>query len=184
MNSRHPDQSTLSRRAALKALLAAGSVAGLTVLPERWHSPSIEVGMLPAHAQTSSGAFDVSYDVIRVRELTPCENLGRHHIFIKVQDSAGQGINGVPVRIYWGDAPDACSVMTTQTQSTWSGPPQPGWAIFAMFMGMYTVTVADGLSQVASGLTPDYAVDEPCGADDYANSLYHISFEVVFERSD
>jgi hypothetical protein len=183
LNSRHPNQSTLSRRAALKALLAAGSVAGLATLPERWQSPLIEVGMLPAHARTSPGALDAFYDIIRVRQLTPCENLGRHHIFVRVQDSAGQGINGVSVRICWGEAPDACAVMTTQTQSAWAGPPQPGWAVFVMFRGTYSVIVTDGHSQVANGLTPDFAVDEPCGADDHANSLYRISFEVVFEQS-
>ncbi len=52
-----------------------------------------------------------------------------------------------------------------------------------MFKGTYSVTVADRCSQVASGLTPDFAVDEPCEDNDHANSLYHISFEVVFERS-
>ena len=178
MNGRHPNQSTLSRRSALKALLATGSVAGLTTLPDRWQSPLIEVGMLPAHAQTSSGVSPF-FRIIGLRQLTPCENYGMHNIFIKVQDAAGRGINGVRVRICWGETPDNCAVTTTQTQSAGDG-----WARFAMFKGTYSVTVADGNSQVASGLTPDFGVDEPCGMDEHANAPYHISFEVVFERSD
>jgi len=177
LNGRHPNQSTLSRRSALKALLATGSVASLTMLPERWQSPQIEVAMLPAHAQTSSGVSPF-FRVVSVRELTPCENMGRHHIFVKVQDTAGRGINGVPVRICWGDLPYECAMPITETLSAGDG-----WIEFAMFRGIYSVTVADGTSQVASGLTPDYAVDEPCGDDEDANSLYHISFEVIFERS-
>ena len=37
-------------------------------------------------------------------------------------------------------------------------------------------------SEVASGLTTDYGVNEYCD-DALGNSLYHLSFEVVFERS-
>ncbi len=169
---------TLSRRAALKALLATGSVAGLTMLPEHWQSPLVEVGMLPAHAQTSSGVSSF-FRIVSVRELTPCENMGRHHIFIKVQDTAGRGINGVPVRVCWAEPPDGCALPITETLSAGDG-----WIEFAMFRGMYSVKVADGTSEVASGLTADYAVDEPCGDDEDANGLYHISFEVIFERSE
>ncbi len=85
MNSNHPNQSTLSRRAALEALLAASSMAGLTMLPQRWQSPLIEVGMLPAHAQTSPGVSPF-FRIVKLRQLTPCENQGMHHIFVKVQE--------------------------------------------------------------------------------------------------
>jgi len=177
LNTEHPNQSTLSRREALKALLATGGVAGLTMLPERWQSPLIEVGKLPAHAQTSSGASPF-FKIVKLRQLTPCENQGKHHIFIKVQDAAGQGIDGVRVRICWADPPYGCAVTTTETRSA-----GPGWIEFAMFKGTYAVSVLDTPSETASGLTPDFAVDEACGANEVANSRYHISFEVVFERN-
>ena len=105
--------------------------------------------------------------------------MGKHHIFIKVQDTAGRGINEVRVRICWGNLPYDCARPVTETKSAGDG-----WIEFAMFKGTYSVTVADGESQVVSGLTPDYAVDEACGDDEYANTLYHISFEVVFEQSE
>jgi hypothetical protein len=148
------------------------------MLPKRWQSPLIEVAVLPAHAQTSSGASPF-FRVASVRQLTPCENYGMHHIFIKARDAAGQGINGVRVRICWGDPPNSCAVMTTQTQSAGDG-----WVVFAMFKGTYAVTVLEAASETASGLTPDFGVDEPCGLDEHANAPYHISFEVIFERSE
>jgi hypothetical protein len=53
-----------------------------------------------------------------------------------------------------------------------------------MFKGTYSVQVADAKSQVASGITPDYQVDQRCNAtgNNVANSLYHASFEVIFQR--
>ncbi len=180
MNVEPPNTpNTLSRRAALKALLATGSVAGLTMLPERWQPPLIEVGMLPAHAQTSSGVSPF-FRLLSVRQLTPCENEGKHHIFIKVQDAAGRGLNGVRVRVCWADPPNGCAVPVTETHG------ENGWIEFAMFKGTYAVTVMDAASETAGGLTPDNAVDEPCdeSGNEHANSRYHISFVVIFERSE
>ena len=176
------EESLLSRRAALKAMVAIGSGLSVSSLPDHWEIPVIEAGVLPAHAQTSPVPQVPSFRVALVRQLTPCENRGKHHIFIKVQDAAGQGINDVTVKISWGDGPDSFVLTRTQTHSTWAGPPEPGWVVFAMFRGTYDVMVMDGDSEIASGLTPDYGVNEPCGEDENANSLYHVSFEVVFVR--
>lgn len=43
----------LSRREALKLLAAATGAAALTTLPPAWSKPALQVGVLPAHAQTS-----------------------------------------------------------------------------------------------------------------------------------
>jgi hypothetical protein len=43
----------LSRRDALKVLAAAAGATALANLPNKWSKPGIEVGVLPAHAQTS-----------------------------------------------------------------------------------------------------------------------------------
>jgi hypothetical protein len=106
--------------------------------------------------------------------------MGKHHIFIKVQDPSGQGIDGVPVKIDWvGD-----SVVTkTETKTDLKGILDPGRIDFAMFKGTYSVQVQGGSSDIATGITPDYGVDEPCGESAVANSLFHISFEVIFERT-
>ncbi len=46
----------LSRREVLKALGAIGGAAAASaLLPEKWVKPVVEAGVLPAHAQTSTG---------------------------------------------------------------------------------------------------------------------------------
>jgi hypothetical protein len=126
---------------------------------------------------------DVDFRLKSVRQLTPCENHGKHHIFIKVQDPTGQGINNVPVKIQWGATANDFVVTKTETKTDLKGSMDPGHIDFAMFKGTYTVEVQGGSSEIASGITPDYGVNEACGEDATANSLFHISFEVIFERT-
>ena len=47
--------SKISRRDALKILTAATGAVALANLPPKWSKPGVEVGVLPAHAQTSIG---------------------------------------------------------------------------------------------------------------------------------
>ena len=47
------------------------------------------------------------------------------------------------------------------------------------------VAIAGAKTQVASGITPDFQVDEPCveTGNQVGNSLFHASFEVIFQRT-
>jgi hypothetical protein len=47
------NKKSLSRRDALKVLGAATGAAALANLPEKWSTPELATGVLPAHAQTS-----------------------------------------------------------------------------------------------------------------------------------
>lgn len=120
----------------------------------------------------------VDFALVSIRQLTPCENHGNHHIFIKVRDATGQGINGVPVKIQWAATADGFVVAKTETKEN-----TPGRIDFAMFKGTYTVEIQGATSQKAEGITPDFGINEPCGEDGTANSLYHQSFEVIFQRT-
>ncbi len=126
---------------------------------------------------------NVDFALISVRQLTPCENRGKHHIFVKVEDANGQGINGVPVKIKWADTADGFVIAKTETKQNLKGELEPGHIDFAMFKGTYAVEIQGATSQVASGITPDYGVNEACGEDATANSLYHQSYEVIFRRT-
>lgn len=114
-----------------------------------------------------------------VRQLTPCENEGKHHIFAYVRDQAGNGIPGVPLRVFWkgGNGGEATLVTGTKIED-------PGLTDFAMFKGSYFIEVLDGLSQVIGPVSPDIPQNELCAesGNSEANSLYHYSFEVIFTK--
>jgi CRP-like cAMP-binding protein len=122
---------------------------------------------------------DADWIVASVRQLTPCENEGKHHIFVRVIDQAGVGINGVPVKVCWGPSEADCARPITETKDRGAG-----WVEFAMFKGTYNVRVDAAKSMVASGITPDFQLDELCPATDnpVANSRYHASFEVIIQK--
>ncbi|MCL4300902.1 MAG: cyclic nucleotide-binding domain-containing protein [Anaerolineae bacterium] len=126
---------------------------------------------------------DVDFALVSVRQLTPCENHGKHHIFVQVRDATGQGINGVPVKIQWAPVEDGFVIAKTETKQNLTGQLEPGHIDFAMFKGTYSVEIQGGTSQKAEGITPDYGVNEACGEDATANSLYHQSYEVIFQRT-
>ncbi|UCC88844.1 MAG: cyclic nucleotide-binding domain-containing protein [Anaerolineales bacterium] len=123
---------------------------------------------------------DADYVIASVRQLTPCENEGKHHIFAHVIDKAGNGLNDVMLNICWGGGDGNCANPITETKLK-----GPGWVEFAMFKGTYSVQVAGAKSQVASGITPDFQLDQLCPATDnpVANSRYHASFEVTIQRT-
>jgi hypothetical protein len=120
------------------------------------------------------------YDYIgTVRQMTPCENEGKHHIFAYVRDPNGVGLPGVKMRVFWsgGNGGEATLVTGTKIED-------PGLADFAMFKGSYFIEVMDGTSQVLGPISPDIGLNETCesSGNTEANSLYHYSFEVVFTK--
>jgi hypothetical protein len=50
----------ISRRDAMKILAAAAGATALANLPGKWVTPDLEVGILPAHAQTSVGLYTLA----------------------------------------------------------------------------------------------------------------------------
>jgi hypothetical protein len=121
-----------------------------------------------------------NYDYVgTVRQLTPCENAGKHHIFAHVRDPAGNGIPDVKMRIFWEGGSGGEAIITTGTKIQ-----DAGLADFAMFKGSYFIEVLDGLSQVVGPISPDIPRNELCPETDngVANSLYHYSFEVIFTK--
>ena len=110
-----------------------------------------------------------------VRQLTACENNGKHHIFINVVDQQGNGIPGVGVRVAW---PGGESFLETGDKE------EPGLTDFAMFKGEYTVEVMGVLSEVAGPVTPNIPRDEPCheNGNTVGNSLFHYSYDIEFRK--
>lgn len=111
-----------------------------------------------------------------VRQLTACENAGKHHIFVYVLDQQGQGMPNMQVRVTWvgGEA-----ILTTGDKGS-----NPGLVDFAMFKGTYRVELVNASSQVIDGITPDIPRDEMCDetGNPVGNSLFHYSYEVTFTK--
>lgn len=149
--------------------------------PTNTPRPRPQVTPTPADTPTPepTPTPDADWIIASVRQLTPCENEGNHHIYVHVIDQAGSGMNGVPLKVCWGPGEADCARPITETKDR-----GPGWIEFAMFKGTYNVRVDAAKSMVASGITPDFQLDELCPATDnpVANSRYHASFEVVIQK--
>lgn len=126
----------------------------------------------PAPTPTPNVDFKVS-----VRQLTPCENEGKHHLFIYVKDMDGTGMPGVQLRVAW---PGGEATMVTGEKLHID----PGFVDFAMFKGSYTAEVMGYASEVAGPISPDIPRDELCEetGNGVANSLFHYSYEVIFTK--
>jgi CRP-like cAMP-binding protein len=140
----------------------------------------------PAPAAAAAAAApakpSVQYKLIENRHMTPCENLGKHNIFIKVIDMAGNPVDGVVL------------VQTPKDQignvidKAVSGAKGPGLCEFVMWKGAeYSVYVTDdGVNpssvEVASGMNSNFVGDEQCPTADGGNTLFHNSFNLIYQK--
>ncbi len=89
----------------------------------------------------------------------------------------GQGMPGVRVLVSWpgGEA----TMMTGEKTHI-----DDGFVDFAMFKGNYTVQILDYATEIAGPITPDIPRDELCEetGNAVANSLFHYSYEIVFQK--
>ncbi|MCB0194404.1 MAG: hypothetical protein KDJ65_20815 [Anaerolineae bacterium] len=175
--------STLEPGATALSTLVPTWTPSITYTPEPTNTPEstktpiyrtpIRATDVPTPTETPTPEFDY---IGSVRQLTPCENAGKHHIFAHVRDSAGNGIPGMKMRVSWSGGE---ANLTTGTKIE-----DPGLADFAMFKGSYFIEVLDGVSQVMGPITPDIPLNELCDetGNGVANSLFHYSYEVIFTK--
>ena len=114
---------------------------------------------------------------VSVRQLTACENEGKHHLFVYVKDINGQGMSNIRLRVGW---PGGEAIMVTGEKIEID----PGFVDFAMFKGSYTVEVLGYASEIAGPISPDIPQDELCeeSGNGVANSLFHYSYEITFQK--
>ncbi len=108
----------------------------------------------------------------------PCENEGGHHILVNVVDAQGNGLPGIKLEVAWAGG-------SAEIETGHKPEKGPGFVDFPMYHGTYSVRVLGARSQVAEGITVDIAEAEACPAtgNQVANSLYHYSYEVIFQRT-
>ena len=120
-------QPSISRRQLLKIVAAAAGTAVLSSVPNKWETPVVDVGMLPAHAQglSGNGAID-GYVVLQytfnptgtnspannvsVRTISPLviNGLVGAPVPLAGEDLYHYTINNVPAGIYTVQANSSC----------------------------------------------------------------------------
>ena len=136
-----------------------------------------------AAAAAPAAAPSVEWRLVSARRLSACENKGNHNIYVKVLDAAGNPVDGVlVVQANRGNPGDVLDRMP-------SGSKGPGQAEFLMWkMAEYVVFVAnpDGSpasTEFAEPLHSNFTDEEMCSDGGGGNTLFHNSFEVIFQRT-
>lgn len=143
----------------------------------------VEVQAVAAAAPTEPPPPSVEWRLVSARRLEPCENRGRHHIFITVLDAAGNPVDGV--LLIQAAANNFGQIMDRMP----SGAKGPGEAEFTMWKGAeYAVFIAnpDGSpasTEFAQPLHSAFTDEALCSDGGGGNTLFHNSFEVIFQRT-
>jgi len=124
------------------------------------------------------------FTVIEKRRLTPCENRGKHNIFVKIVDAAGNPVDGVTlVQVPHGQIGNVLDKAV-------SGIKGPGLAEFVMWKGAeYDVYIsADGVNpantEIAQQLHSNFTDEAMCNdGGGGGNTLFHNSFNVIFQKN-
>lgn len=156
-----------------------------TPVPVRLNAVAAAPRAVAAAAPPPTPTPSVEWVLVEVRRLSPCENRGKHHIFVKVLDAAGNPLDGITV--VQSVSGDPGNVIDRKT----SGAAGAGTGMLDFVMwkgGVYSVFIAnpDGSlasTQIANDLHsafPDEAICEDGGG---GNTLFHNSFSVIFKRT-
>jgi hypothetical protein len=134
-------------------------------------------------AKAAAPAPSVEWRLVSARRLSACENRGKHNIFVKVLDAAGNPADGVlVVQANNGNPGNILDSMI-------SGIKGPGQAEFVMWkLAEYMVFIAnpDGTpasTEFAQPVHSNFADEETCSDGQGGNTLFHNSFEIIFQRT-
>ncbi len=145
----------------------------------------------PAPAAVAAAAApqpSVQYSLIEMRRLSPCENRGKHNIYVRVVDAGGNGVNGVWAVQSSGGAGNVIDKKQTNDHDSWTMEVQPGRTTFDMWKGAeYMVFIAnDGASpasDIASPVHSNFTDEAECSDGGGGNTLFHNSFSLVFRKN-
>ena len=161
-----------------------------TPLPTATPRPVIRAAVVSAAlAPTATPTPATQYTLLEVRRLTPCENRGKHNIYVRVVDANGNGVNGVwVVQAPAGSPGQVIEKKQTEHKDYWLLKQEDGRATFDMYKhANYMVYVStDGVNPASTDFTqalhtdfPDVACEEGGGG----NTRFHNSFSVVFRKN-
>jgi CRP-like cAMP-binding protein len=130
------------------------------------------------------------YTLVEVRRLNPCENRGKHNIYVKVIDANGNGVNGIwVIQSVAGNPGNIVDKKRTEQKDYWLMNPENGRVTLDMYKhGGYSVFISnDGVNPASTDITQKLASDFPdeanCPDGGGGNTLYHNSFSVIFRKN-
>lgn len=136
-----------------------------------------------AAAAAAPAKPSVQFKLVEMRRMTPCENRGKHNVFIKIVDAAGNPVDGVI--LVQTPAGQPGNVL----DKTVSGTKGPGLAEFVLWKGAeYGVYVSqDGVnpasSDIAQPVHSNFTDEAACSEGGGGNTLFHNSFNLVFQKT-
>ena len=141
-------------------------------------------------APTATPLPAVQYSLIEMRRLNPCENRGKHNIYVHVQDASGAGVNGVwVVQAPNGRPGEAVDKQRTRQKDTFRSVVENGNVDFIMWKGAeYMVYISDdgvnpASTDFATSLHANFTDEASCASGGGGNTLFHNSFLVVFRKN-
>ncbi|NOX62840.1 MAG: cyclic nucleotide-binding domain-containing protein [Chloroflexi bacterium] len=129
------------------------------------------------------------YTLIEVRRLSPCENRGKHNIYVQVVDVNGNGVNGVWVVQAVNGSGQILDRKQTEEKDSWVMERKPGRVDFVMFkQAQYMVYISnDGQTPAstdfATNLHSGFTDEANCPDGGGGNTLFHNSFSVIFRKN-
>ncbi len=136
-----------------------------------------------AAAAAAPAKPSVQFKLIEMRRMTPCENRGKHNVFIKIVDAAGNPVDGVILIQTPADQPG--NVLDKMV----SGTKGPGLAEFVLWkFAEYGVYISqDGVnpasSDIARPVHSNFTDEANCSDGGGGNTLFHNSFNLVFQKT-
>ena len=125
-----------------------------------------------------------------MRRLTPCENRGKHNVYVRVVDANGNGINDVwVVQAPAGNPSNIIDRKQTGDHDSWVMISEAGRADFAMYKGAeYMVFVSeDGATPASTDFAQpvhsNFTDEANCEDGEGGNTLFHNSFALVFRKN-
>ena len=130
------------------------------------------------------------YSLVEVRRLSPCENRGKHNIYVKVIDANGNGVDNVWVmQAPAGNPGEVLDKKLTEKKDYWLMSQEDGRVTLDMYKNaQYTVYISNDGSTPAStdftqALHSGFTDESACPEGGGGNTLFHNSFSVIFRKN-
>ncbi|MCO6452740.1 MAG: cyclic nucleotide-binding domain-containing protein [Caldilineales bacterium] len=160
-----------------------------TDTPPPTATPRPVARVVAAAEPTDTPAPAVQYSLIEVRRLNPCENRGKHDIYVRIVDANGLGVNGVSIVQAVNGSGEIVDRRVTEAKDSWLMGKEDGRTDFAMYkFGQYMVFISNDGSTPAStdfatALHSGFTDEAECDQGGGGNTLFHNSFSVVFRKN-